>query len=109
MNIPTLEKEIQEIKALITPLADRLQKLERTLVSEKSREFVRVNHITRADVQLSNGNGVPWFGVINVFCRWLETHQPRKPWAEWNGRIYRSSDLIEGHMPDTPVLMEDVP
>lgn len=54
---------------------------------------------SRADVEMSDGPGKPYFGHIDAFVAWLKEHSD-KNWAEWNTRIYRMSDLKAGRMPD---------
>ena len=85
---------IDDLEAEIAPLTERLEQLKRQKRDEDSREFIAVNRITRDDVEMSSGEGKPWFGTIWEFGRWMRTRAVTKPWAEWNGMIYQSTGLM---------------
>lgn len=103
----TTAQQIANLELQISPLASRLQKLREQKRDEDSIEFVRANQITLADVELSSGDGKPYFGIINSFIDWLKTH-PQKRFAEWNTCLYFTSDLLNNRMPQTPGLLEHV-
>lgn len=46
------------------------------------------------DVQLSRGSDLPYFGHIEQFCKWLAAQPIKKNFAEWNDRIYFTTELI---------------
>lgn len=92
-------REIAETEAAIKPLAAKLERLNREKRDLQSRAFITANNIRRADVEMSDGPGKPYFGHIADFVEWLKEHSD-KNWAEWNTRIYRMSDLKAGRMPD---------
>lgn len=108
MTTTSLESGIATLKSEIGFLQRELEKLERQLEKQKSIEFITVNRITRADVRLSSGDDIPYFGYIGAFATWLRDNTT-KNWAEWNGRIYRTSDLVAGRMPDMPACVDDLP
>jgi hypothetical protein len=59
---------------------------------------------------MSAGSDKPWFGTLTEFGKWLaaRTHG-NKQWVEWNGRIYKLSDVVIGRMPEhAPGLVEDL-
>lgn len=106
-TIENLNKEIASIEAQIHTLASRLETLRRQKREEESRAFIAANDIKRADVEMSYGEGKPWFGTVYDFTRWIRANS-RKNWAEWNGRIYRVSDLLNNRMPDMPATVNDL-
>ena len=108
MKSPQLRTAIQTLEAEIQPLLQKLTGLRRQLETAESREFIAANGITRAEIQLSSGPGVPWFGDVGTFGAWLKAQPSVKRWAEWNGRVFHSADLISGRMPRTPALFEHV-
>lgn len=106
--MPTIEqikKQIADTEDELRPLAKRLNDLRAALSGMESREYIRINNITRDNVQLSGGSSLPYFGTVFEFAKWIQANS-KKQWAEWNGRIYRSSDLILGRMPDSPATVD---
>jgi hypothetical protein len=102
-----VQREIEEAKQTIRPLAKKLERLNRQLADMESRAFIEANKITRADVEMSAGDGKPWFGTVTEFGLWMRTHGSKR-WAEWNGRIYHAADLMAGRMPDMPGCANDL-
>lgn len=100
-----IKKEIAELEEALRPIARRLSDLRASLAEAESREYIRVNNITRAGVEFSNAPEVRYFGTVYEFGKWIQANS-LKAWAEWNGRIYRSSDLILGRMPDSPAIAD---
>jgi hypothetical protein len=44
------------------------------------------------------------------FSEWIRRQENKKRWAEWNGRIYNTAELLDGIMPDNaPGLSDDLP
>ena len=100
-----IKAEVAVIKKQLVPLIKEGNLLERELEDALSREFIEANNINKDDVQMSSGKGIPWLNTVYHFGEWLKTNS-KKRWAEWNGRIYRTDDLIAGRMPDTNGLVE---
>ena len=107
-NLATISRRIAEIQAQIVPLASTLEKLNREKGDAESRLYIAVNNIRKDDVQLSSGLDVPYFGDIYTFGAWLSKTKCAKNWVEWNGRVYRTTDLMVGKMPDSPACMRDL-
>jgi hypothetical protein len=107
-RIMALRKEIEDLQNKIRPMAASLEQLRAELCKLESREFIKVNKIIHSDVEMSDGPGKPWFGNVTSFISWLREHSD-KNWAEWNGTIYRMSDLKADRMPDTPGRIKDLP
>jgi len=103
------QRQIEEIEAAIRPLAAKLEILRRHKRDADSREFIAVNRIDRQDVEMSSGDGKPFFGDSYAFGNWLRSHGCKKRWAEWNGRIYHASDLMIGRMGESPGCVEHLP
>lgn len=100
-------EQIADLERKIQPLIAKLEKLRTQKRNEDSIEFIRVNGITADDVELSSGDGKPWFFEIRGFIEWLRVNS-KKRFAEWNTRLYFSSDLLAGRMPETPAYIEHV-
>ena len=96
------------MKELILQMEKEINKAKAKLREFNSRKFIALNGITSEQVEMSIGHGKEWFGEIGEFGKWLEANS-KKPWAEWNGRIYRSADLIGGLMPDMPGKTDHLP
>ncbi len=99
--------EVAELEAKIRPLNERLHSLLRELRSIRARAFISANTIKRGDVELSSGDGKPWFGNVRDFTEWLRANST-KNYAEWNTVIYRTSDLLAGRMPEMPAAIGDL-
>jgi len=109
-TIESIEAEIAGLVDNIKPLSARLAKLSDEFRACKSKQFIHVNGITRDNVEMSKGDDRPWFGHVWKFAEWLRRKPEAKRWAEWNGRIYHTSDLLAGRMPDDmPGLVDDLP
>lgn len=92
-------RDIEATQAELKPLMARLERLNRERADLESAEFIAANSIRKQDVELCGGEGKPWFGTSWEFGKWLASHS-KKVWAEWNGRIYHTTDLVNGRMPD---------
>ncbi len=100
---------LEDLNAQISKLTAERDRLQRAADKAASIEFIRVNRITRADVQMSSGKGIPWSGDIGTFGRWCALHSTKR-WAEWNGAIQHMSDVVHGRWSsETPGRMEDLP
>lgn len=108
-TIENLNKEIVSIESQIRPLANKLESLRRQKSEEESRAYIAINNIKRADVETPEGMDKPWFGNVASFASWMQAHGMPKPWASWNGRIYRTSDLVLGRMPESPAMVDQLP
>ena len=103
-----IASQIKDAEAEIAPLVRNLESLRKSHRSALAQEFIADNGITRADVELSDGEGKPFFYHINTFIDWLKNHST-KNYAEWNTTIYRQSDLKAGRMPEMPATINDLP
>lgn len=106
-ELPDVLRELAENEAAIKPLIAQNHALNTERRKLESLEFIEVNSITKSDVEMSAGDGKPWFGTVHSFIGWLKNNHG-KPWAEWNGVIYRSRDLIMSHMPEMPGRTDDL-
>lgn len=101
MTIEQMSDEILGLELQIQPLAQQLETLRRDLRDAESRKFISANRITKSDVEFRDGDGKPYFSTCWEFSKWLKEHST-KHWAEWNGIIYHTSDLMAGRMDSTP-------
>jgi hypothetical protein len=89
-----IKKLRQEIKYKETMLKHLLDAEE----TEEARLFIEKSGITLDKIELSEGDGKPWFNEIKYFVSWLRANS-NKPYAEWNHRLYYVADLLNGEMP----------
>lgn len=108
MKSEQIKAEIESLEARIDPLQRALAPLQRSYREALSREFIVANSITRDQIELSAGEGKPWFGHLRAFVIWLGQQNPRKPWAEWNGYLYSTQKLLCDDWRETPGRFEDV-
>lgn len=100
-----VELELCELNESLKPLLKRAENLNRKKRDLESLLFIEVNGIKKSDVEKSDGDGKPYFTILNEFIKWISSNST-KNWAEWNGRIYRTSDLITNRMPEMPARYE---
>lgn len=109
MGISELERERCELIARRAPIDIRISQIDCELRSLRSKEFIRVNGIEADQIQQSRVDGV-WHGTTWAYGKWLAETNCDKPWCEWNGILFRTSDMIRGTLDWTAAhgLMEDV-
>lgn len=100
MTIEEIDKELAEIELKTKPLIERQFALSRKRAELASKQFIAANKITKADVEMSSGEGKPWFVTVREFSVWLKKLPTLKRFAEWNERIYFTTDILQGHLPD---------
>lgn len=101
-----IREHINELNQGLQPDMRRLERLMRMEQDAQSREFIAAHGITLDQVEESQDLGdKKWFDTAWDFGDWLKGHS-KKPWAAWNGIIYRASDLINHRMPEMPGRME---
>lgn len=103
-----LNAEIDARAARLAPQLQELEALRRQLRESASLEWIAANRVTLDQVQRSKGDGVPWFGHVSRFCDWLTATGCQKRWAEWNGWLYWTAELMVGRFEPTPGMMEHV-
>lgn len=103
----SLSKEIATLQAMINPLKERIKILEKQYSDALSCEWIKANNVKKSDVEFSYGDEKPWFGEDSNFIKWLEKNS-NKPWAEWNGLIYKTEDLLNGKMKSTESVLGKV-
>lgn len=111
MTIPELEADLAALDAQLRPLMKRKSMIEDELRAERSKEFIRVNKIARADVQSSKGEacGGVWHTTYYWFGEWLRSSRCTKTWCEWNGQLHRTADAKNQQMFEAVAYYEDVP
>lgn len=108
MRSEEIKAELEAVRWNLKPLQDRAATLERRYRDALSLEFIAANGITRDQVEACFGEGKPYFGHLREFIKWLDWH-PGKPWAEWNGTLYRVSDLHANDWSGTPAQFDHLP
>jgi hypothetical protein len=108
VRLLAVSREIEATESAIRPLVEKLERLKRERCDLESVSFIAANKIRKDEVEMSSGAGKPWFGTVHEFGRWMVARAIQKPWAEWNGRIYHASDLMNGRMPDMPGCTSDL-
>ena len=104
----SLARDIEILRTELHPIMAQMEDLRRKHREALSREFIAANQLTRDKVEMSSGDGKPWFGTAYEFGKWL-ARQSKKAWAEWNGRIYHAADLANGRMPAMPGDVDHLP
>ena len=97
MNLSDIQKEISALEYELGSVENKRDELKTKLSKAKSQAFITSNQITKDQVEHSSGDGKPWFGEIRRFAHWLEANSD-KPWCEWNGLIYQTSEIVAGRM-----------
>jgi len=97
MSIESLEQELEEIELKMQPLRSLRAMRKNQLDTEKSKLFINDNDITQDMVQACDGDDIPYFAHITAFAEWMVTNS-NKPWCCWNGRIYKTQEIIAGRM-----------
>ena len=109
MNASELKAEIDARTAHLAPQLAELEALKRQHDDAVSHEWISANSVTAAQVRRSDGSDVPWFGTVAEFGRWMKESGCTARWAEWNGRLYASAELMAGRMSrEAPGLAEHV-
>ena len=97
-TLDEINSEIAEITETLNPLHERRVVLHREKRLLMSRQFIAINKITRDDVEMSSGDGRPFFGHTTAFIDWLKKRGTTKRFAEWNDKIYFMSDFLAGKL-----------
>ena len=110
MTLHDTERELAEIKDKLKPLVEReavLQRLQRHLLDVR---WVAANKVTRDDVEMSEGDDIPYFSQTSTFVEWMKKHPTNKRFVEWNSRVYFKSDFLQGGLPyDSSAGLSEVP
>lgn len=108
MTVDELNAEIENIEKQISPLVNHKVSLMRERDQLRAKEWITTSRITRDDVQLSSGDGIPWFGHIATYREWLQKQKQPRMFAEWNDQIYYTRDIISGQMRELPATIKDL-
>jgi hypothetical protein len=108
MTLEEMDKDLANYDARISLLVkqrDELRELKRKL---RAKAFIDANGITKSDVELSEGDGKPYFMTVGQFTNWLKSQPSHKRFAEWNTIIYFTTDVLTGRMPEMPATIRDL-
>lgn len=109
------EAEILARLKKITPEIDVLKKEKWLLVASlregRSRRYIEEHNITRGDVEASRDSGGIQHCSVSQFAKCLTEKDPcvRKRYAEWNGVIYRTNDLIQCDLSEPVANVSELP
>jgi len=92
-TVDQLKQEIHAVETAMEPMRRRLDSLERDLRHAESRQWIAINKVTKSDVELANDKQKPWFVTVYDFATWLTSVDCQKPFCEFNGRIYFTSEI----------------
>lgn len=108
MTIEEIDVELEKVNAELWRLNERRHALEEQSRSLRAKIIIEALKITRDDVQLSRGNDVPWFSLLQKFVEWLREQPQRKRFAEWNGTLFSVPDLIQDRYIEIGVRLSDL-
>lgn len=107
MNFEEIKSRMDELELKIQPMERELRSLKAKYRESKSLEDIKLLGITKSQIVTS------WdktrFGYIADFADFIRDEESKANWAEWNGLVYPTRDLLEGLMPDTTLLYSMVP
>lgn len=99
---------IVELEQQIGILTNELRRLEIDERDHDSKEYIRVNKITRDSV-FSAAECKDWIGVFDLVGPYMSTHGISKRYVEWNGKLHHAYDAMLGMRSETPAYYEHVP
>jgi hypothetical protein len=103
------DSKIDDLATEIRELNRQLHILQEARSDLISRETIKSESIVLADIQESSGDELPWFGDLWTFANWMRQTNCQKRFAEWNGLLYKTSDLFAGSMKNTGARIDHVP
>lgn len=89
MSAASLKVEIDALRAIVAPLLDRIEELQRRHDDALSLERIAMSGVTHADVFTQHA------GDSASRAAALAAHAG-KPWVAWNGRVYSTLDALSG-------------
>lgn len=98
MTSTEIKSKIDALSAEIAPTLVEIADLQKAHREALSREWVAANSVSKAEVEPSSGEDRPYFGHVASFVDWLKGQPHARRWAEWNGRLYSTAELIAGTM-----------
>ena len=107
-DIQQIDDRLKELENELKPLRDEMENLQTRRSTLVARRFIEANGITREDIEMSSGDGKPYFWHVSEFIKWMRSNNVSKNWAEWNTGIYRMSDLLNNRMPDPAAYLRDI-
>jgi hypothetical protein len=108
--IADLEQRVKKQGVVVDRAEATYNALKRQLGKQQSLLVVETLGLTKDKVQALDEPGVPWLGCFSNYGEWLAAQPSPKPYAEWNGEIYRTEDIIAGRiLKSTGANLEDVP
>ncbi len=107
MRSEQLKAAIVQVDSVLEPLLKQKAALGSELRDALSIEWIAANSITWVDVITPDDKGMPYFGHIQSFVKYLQGRHCEKRWAAWNGTLYSLAELMAGKMdPNAPGKVE---
>ncbi len=107
-----LEQIEADIKSAVNQIkgyqvvVDELRKAKRELLSKR---FIEKYKPTLDEVEMSSGEGKPYFGHVWSFTHWMKENDTNKRFCEWNEIVYLTSEMLQGRMSQTEfTTIEDI-
>ena len=101
LRLQQAQEHMDRVNDALKPLQGQKRVLKAQIAEFESRIFIEKHGIKREMVVMAHESGFTAC-VIYEFIAWMKKNTPHATWAEWNGIIYRTSDLFEDRMPDMP-------
>jgi hypothetical protein len=92
-----IESAVNQIKGYQV-VVDELRKAKRELLS---KQFIEKYKPTLDEVEMSWGDGKPYFGHVWAFTHWMKENNISKRFCEWNKFVYLTSEMLQGHKSQT--------
>ncbi len=99
---------LSKLEAEALPLNQTIALLRVEVMQLRSIYYIESNGITRSNTEITSEPGCHWHAHLDKFIEWLALQPDPKPWSDWNGLIYKTSDLLTGRMPETPARVRDL-
>jgi hypothetical protein len=101
-DIKSVVNQIKSCQAVV----DELRKAKRELLSKR---FIEKHKPTIGEVEMSSGEGKPYFGHVWAFTHWMKENNIDKRFCEWNEIVYLTSEMLQGRMSQTEfTTIEDI-
>lgn len=108
INIDELKTQIATLQGEIDRIAQMRDFLSRQLSKSESLNWIEVNGVTLDQVERCSSEDKPRFFTVFAFVEWMKKHGCKKPYYEWNGRIYETDSLLCDRMAGGVACMDDL-
>ena len=96
--------ELEQIEAGIKSAVNQIKDYQ-VVVDELrkalSKQFIEKHKPTLDEVEMSSGEGKPYFGHVWAFTHWMKENNTSKRFCEWSQVVYLTSEMLQGRMSQT--------